>query len=183
MKNPESNAMAHNVDFHAFQVRYPGFHIYHCAVRNLDYHSSAGMFGGILVEPEDGLPEVDHEFYLGQHEVYPQGGIDSDPHRNVQTTPVKPGSCVVANMRFPVPGGVKLVDHALSRVARKGVVSSAAGTAPGREPGCNSVTPGRSGRWSSPCARPRRSPRRTAPRRHRRRRPPRWPGAGRGTRR
>ena len=221
LKNPESNAMAHNVDFHAcygpgggaeatnvapgeearlrFQVRYPGFHIYHCAVPNLDYHSSAEMFGGILVEPEDGLPEVDHEFYLGQHEVYtdgdtgqqghhkfdfgaqareeptyvlmngekyaitpdkyhdmqvetgdtarvfycvggpnldssfhaignvwdevyPQGGIDSDPHRNVQTTPVKPGSCVVAHMHFPVPGPVKIVDHALSRVARKGLL-------------------------------------------------------------
>jgi nitrite reductase (NO-forming) len=219
LTNDESNAMAHNVDFHAcygpgggaeatnvapgesarlrFQVRYPGFHIYHCAVPNLDYHISAGMFGGILVEPEDGLSEVDHEFYVGQHEiytdgdtgeeghhkydfgaqareeptyvlmngekyaltpdnhgamsvetgdtarvffcvggpnydssfhaignvwdeVYPQGGIDSEPHRNVQTTPVKPGSCTVTTMHFPVPGGVKLVDHALSRVARKG---------------------------------------------------------------
>jgi nitrite reductase (NO-forming) len=221
-RNPEDNAMAHNVDFHAcygpgggaeatnvapgeearlrFQVRYPGYYIYHCAVPNMDYHISAGMFGSILVEPEDGLPEVDHEFYLGQHEVYtdgdtgqeghhkfdfgaqareeptyvlingekyaitpdkyaemnvetgdtarmffvvggpnydssfhpignvwdevyPQGAIQSDPHRNVQTTPVKPGSCVMATMHFPVPGGVKIVDHALSRVARKGALA------------------------------------------------------------
>ena len=28
------------------------------------------MFGIILVEPEEGLPEVDHEFYFGQMEIY-----------------------------------------------------------------------------------------------------------------
>ncbi|WP_255198391.1 copper-containing nitrite reductase [Halorarius litoreus] len=217
--NHPDNVMPHNVDFHAvrgpgggaedtlvnpgeskrirFQVTYPGLFIYHCAVPNLDYHISAGMFGCILVEPEEGLPEVDHEFYLGQHElytngktgqkghhefnfaamameeptyvltngekyaigpqkyndmvmqtgetarvyfgvggpnlfssfhpigsvwdeVYPQGAIMSDPHRYVQTTPVLPGSAVIATLTSPVPLPIKLVDHALSRVARKG---------------------------------------------------------------
>jgi len=90
--------MAHNVDFHAvygtgggavattatpgeengmtFSAEYPGAYIYHCAVPRLDYHISAGMFGMIVVEPEGGLPEVDQEFYFGQHEVYTDGGDD-----------------------------------------------------------------------------------------------------------
>ncbi len=53
-----------------FKAMYPGAYIYHCAVPNLDYHISAGMFGIILVEPKEGLPEVDREFYFGQHELY-----------------------------------------------------------------------------------------------------------------
>jgi nitrite reductase (NO-forming) len=219
--NDESNSMPHNIDLHAvrgpgggaeatmvapgesasfrFKATYPGLFVYHCAVPNLDYHISSGMFGAILVEPEDGLPEVDHEFYLGQHELYtkgdageeghhdfdmeamareeptyvlmngekyaigpqgyndmqmetgdtarvyyavggpnydssfhpigsvwdevwPQGAVASDPHRYVQTTPVKPGSTTIATLHAPVPGPIKLVDHALSRVARKGLL-------------------------------------------------------------
>ncbi|MDY7083139.1 MAG: multicopper oxidase domain-containing protein, partial [Halobacteria archaeon] len=91
-KNLPDNAMTHNVDLHAvygtgggnvattanpgeenamkFEAKYPGAFIYHCAVPNLDYHISSGMFGMIVVEPPEGLPEVDREFYLGQHEVY-----------------------------------------------------------------------------------------------------------------
>ncbi|WP_350356159.1 copper-containing nitrite reductase [Halorarius halobius] len=222
IRNNENNAMVHNVDFHAcrgpgggaeatvvapgeekqlsFKVTYPGAFIYHCAVANVDYHISSGMFGIILVEPEEGLPEVDHEFYLGQHELYTngttgqtghhefdfarmamedptyvlmngekyaitpdnyaemnvrtgetarvffgvggpnkfssfhpigsvwdevweQGALASEPSRYVQTTPVLPGSACVATMSFPVPGNFKLVDHALSRVARKGALA------------------------------------------------------------
>jgi len=220
--NDEANAMPHNIDLHAvrgpgggaeathvapgetervrFTVTYPGAFIYHCAVANMDYHISTGMFGLILVEPEEGLPEVDREFYLGQHElyteaeagteghhrfdmgamareeptyvlingekyaitpdnygaipaetgesarvfycvggpnlassfhpigsvwdeVYPQGGLGGQPQRNIQTTPVQPGSCAITTMHYPVPGPIKLVDHSLSRVARKGALA------------------------------------------------------------
>ena len=91
-KNNSNNTLLHNVDFHAvygtgggstattcppgqtkeltFKLMYPGAFIYHCAVPKLDEHISSGMFGMIVVEPYEGLPEVDHEFYLGQHEVY-----------------------------------------------------------------------------------------------------------------
>lgn len=91
-RNPKDNLLPHNVDFHAvagpgggaaadmaapgqqahlrFKVTYPGAFIYHCAVPNFDEHISAGMFGMILVEPREGLPKVDHEFYLGQNEIY-----------------------------------------------------------------------------------------------------------------
>jgi nitrite reductase (NO-forming) len=102
MENGDSNDLPHNVDFHAvygtgggavattaspgsenkmkFQARYPGAFIYHCAVPRLDYHISAGMFGMILVEPEDGLPEVDREFYLGQHELYTDKETGTEGH-------------------------------------------------------------------------------------------------------
>jgi len=84
--------MPHNIDFHAvygtgggaeatyitpgqsngliFKAMFPGAFMYHCAVPNLDYHISSGMFGIIVVEPPEGLSPVTHEFYLGQHEVY-----------------------------------------------------------------------------------------------------------------
>lgn len=42
------------------------------------------------------------------------------PERQLQTMTVGPGSCGVFEMDFPVPQTVKLVDHALSRVVRKG---------------------------------------------------------------
>jgi len=33
----------------------------HCAVVLLDYHISSGVYGAIVVEPREGLPEVDGE--------------------------------------------------------------------------------------------------------------------------
>lgn len=99
----EYNRDVHNVDFHAvygpgggavdttlvpgdesaeieFKADYPGAHIYHCAPGAHDQHISLGMFGTILVEPEDGLPEVDKEFYIGQHELYLDGEAGEEGH-------------------------------------------------------------------------------------------------------
>ncbi len=95
LSNPRTNRDVHNVDLHAvygtgggsadlmvvpgqrasieFRAMYPGAFIYHCAVPMLDFHISAGMYGMILVEPEGGLPPIDHEFYFGQNEIYLQG--------------------------------------------------------------------------------------------------------------
>jgi nitrite reductase (NO-forming) len=59
---------------------YLGAFTYHCGVEGeMDVHIARGMFGMIVVEPEHGLPHVDREFYLGQHEVYTkqsQGPLD-----------------------------------------------------------------------------------------------------------
>lgn len=218
----EHNATVHNVDSHAiygpgggaeattlapgdeparltFRAEFPGVHIYHCAVPDMDQHISLGMFGAILVEPAEGLPEVDREFYVGQHELYTDGeagekghhsydfdatgdedptyvllngeagalteeghgpmraevgetvrvyfanggpnltsalhpignvwaryyrdgDLLSEPGRNVETSAVAPGSVVAGEMELPVPGPVKIVDHALSRVVRKGML-------------------------------------------------------------
>jgi len=90
--NPESSSNPHNVDFHAVtgqgggaeattvapgetktieaRLLYPGFYMYHCAYGDIPAHISHGMFGGILVDPETPLPEVDHEWYMVQSEYY-----------------------------------------------------------------------------------------------------------------
>lgn len=218
----ELNSEPHNVDFHAvygpgggavhttrtpggvaelsFKAMYAGVHIYHCAVPAMDHHISAGMFGAIVVEPEDGLSEVDRELYFGQHELYTKGDLGetghhafdhaamtaeeptyvvfngeaygyagdrhelptaevgetvrvffanggpnlmsafhpignvwsrlyrdgdllSPPARNVETTPVAPGTVMAAEMDMHVPGPVKLVDHALSRAKSRGTIA------------------------------------------------------------
>jgi len=228
VENGEGNDLPHNVDLHSvygtgggaeatlaapgegnamsFSPQYPGAFIYHCAVPNVDMHISAGMFGMILVEPEDGLPEVDRELYFGQHELYTDtdtgqeghhsfdvtsmgnedptyvllngekyawaaanegpievdqgdrvrvfmvdggpnvssnfhpignvwsrayrdGGLPADgdveayADKNIQTMNVPPGSCMIGEMETPVPERIKLVDHALSRVVRKGMLA------------------------------------------------------------
>ena len=84
--------MMHNVDFHAvtgpgggaeatsaapgearsftFKPLNPGLYVYHCAVPPVALHIANGMYGLILVEPEEGLPPVDREFYVMQGEIY-----------------------------------------------------------------------------------------------------------------
>lgn len=90
--NPATSHNAHNVDFHAVtgqgggaeattvapgetktieaRLLYPGFFMYHCAFGDIPAHISHGMFGGILVDPEAPLPEVDREWYMVQSEYY-----------------------------------------------------------------------------------------------------------------
>jgi nitrite reductase (NO-forming) len=92
LTNNESSMMMHNVDFHAvngpgggagatsanpgethgftFKALSPGLFVYHCAVAPVAMHISSGMYGLILVEPEEGLPPVDREFYVMQGEIY-----------------------------------------------------------------------------------------------------------------
>ena len=48
----------------------PGLYVYHCATPMVAEHIANGMYGMILVEPEGGLPPVDHEFYVMQGEIY-----------------------------------------------------------------------------------------------------------------
>lgn len=214
LKNKTSSELPHNVDSHAiygpgggaedttvapgesatisFTAEYVGAFIYHCAVPNMTQHISSGMFGTFVVEPKDGLPEVDREFYLGRNEIYtkgetgeeghhkfnrkdmqsledptyfpmngeanttkleakrdervrvffvcggpnyetnfhpignvwddlyPAGSFKSEVEHNVETTTVPPGTATVGEMDLPVPGPIKLVDHALTRTLDKG---------------------------------------------------------------
>ncbi len=93
--NHPSSRMPHNIDLHAvtgpgggatssftapghtsifqFQVLNPGLYIYHCATAPVGMHIANGMYGLILVEPEEGLPEVDREYYVVQGDFYTQG--------------------------------------------------------------------------------------------------------------
>jgi nitrite reductase (NO-forming) len=92
LKNAAESAMVHSVDFHAatgpgggatvlqvdpgkeksmsFKALVPGLYVYHCATPMVAEHIANGMYGLILVEPEEALPPVDHEFYLMQGEIY-----------------------------------------------------------------------------------------------------------------
>ncbi len=54
---------------------------------------------------------------------YRDGDLLSDPDRNIETAPVAPGTVTAGEMEFPVPGTVKIVDHALSRAARRGTIA------------------------------------------------------------
>jgi nitrite reductase (NO-forming) len=61
--------------------------------------------------------------------AYRDGGLPEDgdfeayADKNVQTMKVPPGSCMIGEMETPVPERIKMVDHALSRVARKGLLA------------------------------------------------------------
>jgi nitrite reductase (NO-forming) len=102
LTNPADNLMPHNVDFHAvtgtgggaadttvppgmsrvIEVRllYPGLFMYHCAFGDVPEHIARGMVGGILVDPAEPLPAVEHEFYMVQSEMYTMpGAAEGDP--------------------------------------------------------------------------------------------------------
>ncbi len=53
-----------------FRAINPGLYVYHCAHPNVANHMAHGMYGMILVEPKEGLPKVDKEFYVMQGEIY-----------------------------------------------------------------------------------------------------------------
>lgn len=58
-----------------FKALNPGIFVYHCAHPNVANHMAHGMYGLILVEPKEGLPKVDSEFYVMQGEFYTSGAL------------------------------------------------------------------------------------------------------------
>lgn len=95
LANHPSNKVPHNIDLHAvtgqgggaegsftapghkstfsFRALNPGLYIYHCATAPVGMHVGNGMYGLILVEPKEGLPKVDREYYVVQGEFYTKG--------------------------------------------------------------------------------------------------------------
>jgi len=95
LNNHQDNKMPHNIDLHAvtgpgggatssftapghssqfsFKALNPGLFVYHCATAPVGMHVANGMYGLILVEPKEGLPPVDHEYYVMQGEFYTAG--------------------------------------------------------------------------------------------------------------
>ena len=95
LDNHPDNKNPHNIDLHAvngpgggaassltapghssvfsFKALNPGLFIYHCATAPVVMHIANGMYGLILVEPKEGLPKVDHEYYLMQGDFYTAG--------------------------------------------------------------------------------------------------------------
>lgn len=95
LSNHPDSKMPHNIDLHAvtgqgggasasftapghtskfsFKALNPGLYVYHCATAPVGMHVANGMYGLILVEPSEGLPKVDKEFYVVQSEFYTEG--------------------------------------------------------------------------------------------------------------
>lgn len=95
LHNHPLNKLPHNIDLHAvtgpgggatssftapghtsifsFTVKNPGLFVYHCATAPVGLHIANGMYGLILVEPKEGLPHVDREYYVMQSEFYTEG--------------------------------------------------------------------------------------------------------------
>lgn len=93
--NHPSSKMPHNIDLHAvtgpgggaassftapghrsqfsFKALNPGLYVYHCATAPVGLHVANGMYGLILVEPKDGFPQVDREYYVMQGDFYTAG--------------------------------------------------------------------------------------------------------------
>lgn len=95
LNNRPDSKMPHNIDLHAvtgpgggaassftapgkgsvfsFTAINPGLFVYHCATAPVGMHIANGMYGLILVEPKEGLPPVDREYYVMQSEFYTKG--------------------------------------------------------------------------------------------------------------
>lgn len=95
LKNHPSSKMPHNIDLHGvtgpgggaassftapghesqftFKALNEGIYVYHCATAPVGMHVANGMYGLILVEPPQGLPKVDHEYYVMQGDFYTAG--------------------------------------------------------------------------------------------------------------
>jgi nitrite reductase (NO-forming) len=95
--NDKTSLHHHTIDFHAvigpgggasvlmaapgetktltFTALHPGLYVYHCAEPDPSLHMAHGQYGLILVEPKDGLPKVDKEFYVMQGEFYTTGTL------------------------------------------------------------------------------------------------------------
>lgn len=95
LNNHQDNKMPHSIDLHAvsgpgggaassftapghssvfsFKALHCGLFVYHCATAPVGMHIGNGMYGLILVEPKEGLPPVDHEYYVMQGEFYATG--------------------------------------------------------------------------------------------------------------
>jgi len=95
LKNHPGSKMPHNIDLHGvtgpgggaassftapghqsqftFKALNQGVFVYHCATAPVGMHVANGMYGLILVEPPEGLPAVDHEYYVMQGDFYTVG--------------------------------------------------------------------------------------------------------------
>ncbi len=103
LKNAPDSKMPHNIDLHgvtgpgggaassftapghqsqfSFKALNQGIFVYHCATAPVGMHIANGMYGLILVEPPEGLPAVDHEYYVMQGDFYTTGKYREKGHQ------------------------------------------------------------------------------------------------------
>ncbi len=92
LRNLPESKMPHNIDLHGvtgpgggaassftapghssrftFKALNAGLYVYHCATAPVGLHVANGMYGLILVEPPEGMPPVDKEYYVMQGDFY-----------------------------------------------------------------------------------------------------------------
>jgi len=131
LSNAKENTQPHNIDIHAvngpgggaafttvnpgqektftFKAKAAGLFIYHCAAGSIVDHISNGMYGLVLVEPEEGLPSVDREYYVMESEFFTSKPKDGIAPFNIQKGLDEHPSHVVFNGKV---GGL-LGDNAL----------------------------------------------------------------------
>jgi nitrite reductase (NO-forming) len=95
LRNHPTSKMPHNIDLHgvtgpgggaassftapghesvfSFKALNQGLYVYHCATAPVGMHVANGMYGLILIEPPEGMPPVDREFYVMQGDFYTVG--------------------------------------------------------------------------------------------------------------
>lgn len=104
LRNMPDSKMPHNIDLHGvtgpgggaassftapghvsrftFKALNAGLYVYHCATAPVGMHVANGMYGLILVEPPEGLPPVDKEYYVMQGDFYTSGKYREKGHQN-----------------------------------------------------------------------------------------------------
>ena len=95
LANNPSSKLPHNIDLHAvtgpgggaassftapghksqftFKALNAGLYVYHCATAPVGMHVANGMYGLVLVQPKEGMPPVDREYYVMQSDFYTEG--------------------------------------------------------------------------------------------------------------
>ena len=103
LMNAPDSKMPHNIDLHGvtgpgggaassftapghrsrftFKALNAGLYVYHCATAPVGMHVANGMYGLILVEPPEGLPVVDREYYVMQGDFYTTGRYREKGHQ------------------------------------------------------------------------------------------------------
>lgn len=103
LRNMPDSKMPHNIDLHGvtgpgggaassftapghqsqftFKALNAGLYVYHCATAPVGMHVANGMYGLILVEPPEGLPKVDREYYVMQGDFYTAGKFHDKGHQ------------------------------------------------------------------------------------------------------
>lgn len=103
LHNHPDNGNSHSMDFHAarvdvldefsdvrpgeskqfsFTADYPGVFLYHCGSDSMSEHIARGMYGVIIVDPQEGYtdsyPQPDREYVLVQGDLFEQGTSPED---------------------------------------------------------------------------------------------------------
>ncbi|MFD0737861.1 copper-containing nitrite reductase [Lysobacter koreensis] len=103
LRNMPDSKMPHNIDLHGvtgpgggaassftapghssrftFKALNAGLYVYHCATAPVGMHVANGMYGLILVEPPEGMPKVDREYYVMQGDFYTAGKYREKGHQ------------------------------------------------------------------------------------------------------